>query len=251
MTVPFLDIHTHRAGGSDPAIYNLDQQEIRAMVASAGTAPDKTAPDGTPPPPLPMLSAGIHPWDVAPETIQQDLQRLHKLAGLAQVRLIGECGLDQLKGPGPDLQKEAFAAQIRIANAHNKPLIIHCVKAYDALIAVTKAHPPKVPVIIHGFNKGSELARQLGGHGFLLSFGAALLKPAQLAGSREKQAERPATLALRACWHRGQPFFLETDNSGQHIQEIYGQAAKLLKISVEALKDVIFASWEKVGLNHE
>lgn len=61
MTVPFLDIHTHRVGGSDPAIYNLDQQEIRTMVASAGTAPDKTAPDGAPLPRFPYYPLASTP----------------------------------------------------------------------------------------------------------------------------------------------------------------------------------------------
>ncbi len=265
MNIPFLDIHTHRipvpqneqallsannrTETTTLAVYNLPFSELRGEQHEYA-------------PPRSWKSAGIHPWDVNPETLQEDLRQLDKLAGHDQVLLIGECGLDKMKGPELKIQQQAFTAQIRIANIHHKPLIVHCVRAFEELIAITKEHPPQVPVIIHGFNKSPELARQLCNHGFLFSFGAALLKPKQPAGLPEKQVDRqpgnsgkqtdnPAARCLQACWNQGQPFFLETDNSSHDIQEIYGQAAKLLKISVEALKDVIFASWKKIGLNHE
>lgn len=237
MAVPFLDIHTHRASVSNPAVYNLDQKDFEAMAAM-----DK--PTGLPSDTFPLLSAGIHPWSVDQNKLEEHLRQLEKLVGNNRVRLIGECGLDKLRGPEMEIQKIAFTAQIQLANQHQKPLIIHCVRAYSELIAVTKACPPKVPLIIHGFNRGPELAQQLTDHGFLLSFGAAL-------GQKKLKENTPAALALQQCWNLGQPFFLETDNSTLSIEEIYALAANLLKISEDALKDAIFASWKKIGLNHE
>lgn len=165
--LPFLDIHTHRASGSNPAVYNLDQKDFEAM-----TAMDKRA--GLTVDTFPLLSAGIHPWFVDKNKLGKQLRQLEKLAGNSRVRLIGECGLDKLRGPEMEIQKIAFAAQIQLANHYQKPLVIHCVRAYNELIAVTKVTPPKVPLILHGFNRGPELARQLTDHGYLLSFGANL-----------------------------------------------------------------------------
>ena len=256
--LPFLDIHTHLANSSGLAIYNLDQLEIRKMAAvdqpvesngdvfsartaSGGTRPTAISPDATS---LPLLSAGIHPWFVDKNKLGKQLRQLEKLAGNSRVRLIGECGLDKLRGPEMEIQKIAFAAQIQLANHYQKPLVIHCVRAYNELIAVTKVTPPKVPLILHGFNRGPELARQLTDHGYLLSFGANLAQ-------KKPKENTPVALALQQCWDKGQAFFLETDNSTLSIEEIYKHAANLLKISEDALKDAIFASWKKIGLNHE
>lgn len=265
MNIPFLDIHTHRipVPQNEEAILPTDNRTETAVLAVYNLSfsvlrgeQHEYVPSSS------WKSAGIHPWDVNPETLQEDLRQLDKLAGHDQVLLIGECGLDKMKGPELKIQQQAFTDQIRIANARHKPLIVHCVRAFEELIAITKEHPPQVPVIIHGFNKSPELARQLSNHGFLLSFGAALLEPKQPAGLPGKQADsppgddgkqtdNPAGRSLQDCWNRGQPFFLETDNSNANIEEIYARAANLLKISVDALKDAIFASWKKIGLNHE
>lgn len=226
--LPYLDIHTHRTDDSDSAVYNLKLEEIKDIIDNLVIISPNN-----------IFSAGLHPWDVDKEAMQEQLALVDRAAGQDQVRLIGECGLDKLRGPEIEVQKQAFAAQIKLANRHQKPLIIHCVKAYDELITVTKAHPPQVPAIIHGFNKSPELAQQLRGQGFLLSFGAALLNE-----------HSPARKALQDCWQQQQPFFFETDNSPQTITEIYAQAAILLKISEDALKDAIFANWKKIGLKH-
>lgn len=226
--LPYLDIHTHRTDDSDSAVYNLKLEEIKDIIDNLVIIS-----------PISTYSAGLHPWDVDKEAMQEQLALVDRAAGQDQVRLIGECGLDKLRGPEIEVQKEAFAVQIKLANQHQKPLIIHCVKAYDELIDITKAHPPQIPAIIHGFNKSTELARQLRSHGFLLSFGAALLNK-----------HSPARTALQECWQQQHPFFLETDNSPQTITEIHAQAAILLKISEDALKDAIFANWKKIGLKH-
>ena len=68
-----------------------------------------------------------------------------------QVWAIGEVGLDKRNKAYWDLQISLFQQQIEIANALQKPLIIHCVQAIDVCLLYLKA--AQVPVIFHGFRK--------------------------------------------------------------------------------------------------
>ncbi len=136
------------------------------------------------------------------------------------VLAIGECGLDKICNINFVLQQKAFAAQIGLANTINKPLIIHCVKAYEEVEQLLQQNNNKVPVIFHGFNKNKILAQQLISKGFYLSFGKALLLPAM--------QELIKTLPM------GKIFF-ETDDAAINIEEVYVLAAQALQIDINSL----------------
>ena len=72
-------------------------------------------------------SAGIHPQ----ETEQATAENLAKLQGLAErddCVAVGEIGLDYYHADNPEIavQKAAFVAQMEIAGAVKKPILIHC-----------------------------------------------------------------------------------------------------------------------------
>lgn len=215
----FLDIHTH----------NTKQQQgviaIQSLSLSESTflAMPKTKP----------ISIGIHPWYGKLEELPKNMKYLNVLARQENVKLIGECGLDKLRGERMKIQLQILEPQIALAEELQKPLILHCVKAFDELIALKKRVRPTVPMIIHGFNKKYEMAQQLIHQGFYLSFGAAVLKSEEVALALEKTAA---------------PFFLETDEAEIDIKEIYIKVAEIKKITVDELKDVIFANWRQLGL---
>lgn len=238
MSQCFLDLHTHfrqvkpqRKGLEVITIYNLLPQELH---------------DGT----IEMLnerygantyfSAGIHPWYLLPTTVDSQLSVISQYSKSPKVKVIGECGLDKLRGPEMEVQEAAFIQQIRMANEANKPLLIHCVRAYNELIKIRKSMDITVPTVIHGFNKSAELATTLIKHGFLLSFGKALL-------NEDSHAAR----SLVQTFESGHPVFLETDGSEYTIEDIYLKASNLLKVSTEQLKDAIFASWKSIGIYHD
>lgn len=167
-------------------------------------------------------SLGLHPWYLQPEGLQTQLGELGKWAALPNVIAIGECGLDKLTNTDWDLQVNAFAAQIALANELKKPLIIHCVKAYEEVLLLLKDKWVAVPVIFHGFNKNPRLAEQIIKSGYYLSFGAALLQPGS--GAAKTIVNLPADR-----------FFLETDDVPITIQQVYETCALLLKTQTDAL----------------
>lgn len=117
-------------------------------------------------------SVGIHPWDAA-RADERMFERLREMASDPRVVAIGECGLDRRHTPAVDMavQEEVFVRQAELAESLGKPLIIHCVGAFNELVELKKRLKPSVPWIVHGFRGKPELARELVRQGFYLSLG--------------------------------------------------------------------------------
>lgn len=178
------------------------------------------------------FSIGIHPWRIRPDLMENDFKILEERSSDERVLAIGECGLDKLQGVSFELQKPVFEKHILLAEKLSKPLIIHCVKAYEEMINLKKKYKPSTAWIIHGFNKTPETAEQLVRAGFHLSFGA------NIKDSKQKAAE-----ALKIIPENH--FFLETDDSGHDIAEIYATAAEIRGISEEKIAEIIKINFEK------
>ncbi|WP_462240178.1 TatD family hydrolase [Ferruginibacter sp.] len=165
-------------------------------------------------------SIGLHPWYINETTLAQQMEELNNYCNNKNVLAIGECGLDKVCSTDFALQQNAFSQQIVMANAINKPLIIHCVKAFEEVQFLLQQQKVKVPVIFHGFNKSRQLALQLVDKGYYLSFGKALQLPAM----QQVLASVPL-----------QQFFLETDDAEMPIDNIYAVAAPALQIDINTL----------------
>ncbi len=163
-------------------------------------------------------SIGLHPWYLNDRAGLMD--ELQRYAALPNVLAIGECGLDKVCNTPWELQTLVFKQQIQIANTLGKPLIIHCVRAYDELLNILRSEKPSVPVIVHGFNKNERVADRLLSAGVYLSFGAAILNDLSPAAATLKQV--PAEM-----------FFLETDDAQIDITTVYKKAAAIRNISEE------------------
>ncbi len=147
------DTHTHRPDAPDGVI-NYDP-----------------ATDSRPLDPSLAYSVGVHPWNAGKATTEV-MDRVAALAADPCVVAIGETGLDSLRGPAQETQREIFLGHIDIALAAGKPLIIHAVRAWPELLRIAAMYPCKPePWIIHGFRGKPGLARQLLAAGFSLSFG--------------------------------------------------------------------------------
>ncbi len=178
-------------------------------------------------------SYGLHPWYIEKTTIDHDLELLKMVVHEKRCLAIGECGLDKLSRVDFNLQQDVFIEQIKIANQVNKPLIIHCVKAFNELINCLNHHDNKVDVIVHGFNNNENIARIMVNEGFYFSFGKALLG-----------YDSNASKAIKNVGRKN--FFLETDDADISIKYIYKKAAELLGIEEEFVKQQLQANFERV-----
>lgn len=139
---------------------------------------------------------------------------------------VGECGLDKRIQINMLKQIDFFSKWVDLAIAYHKPLIIHCVKAFNDVINVLEDKHCRVPVIFHGFNNGLNTAELLLQKGYYLSFGKALLGFDSNASKCIRQTPKSQLL-------------LETDDTDLSIKFIYNKAARLLGINEQALKDQI------------
>jgi len=157
---PFIDLHTHQ-----PKPSNTQNWSILNIMAGNPLPND----------PLIKCSYGIHPWQIKAGNLTYLIKKLKQEAAKQQVIAIGEAGLDKLIETPIKEQETIFELHIEIALENNKPLIIHCVKAYSELLAMRKKYPSGV-WIIHGFGGKAELAKQLIDKDIKLSIGSALTK---------------------------------------------------------------------------
>ena len=204
----YPDIHTHRRrGDAYPAILNTQEE----------------ATDGT-------ISVGIHPWYVD-NGWKERFHTIEELAKTQNVVAIGECGIDKVRMTATlKTQVEAFRAHIALSERLQKPLIIHCVKAYETIIALHKETKPQQTWIIHAFRGKPQQASQLVKAGLHLSLG-------------EYFNEESARCIP------GDRLFIESDDSDTPINEIYSSIASARGCSVEELIHTVHENLARCGFN--
>lgn len=202
----YIDIHTHRQPTEIPTEivafcnYIVENAE-EPMTGTIGL-------DG-------RYSAGIHPWYIHDDGISQ-FKKLQEIAIQSNIYMIGEAGLDKLTATPLPIQIKLFEAQAALAESLQKPLVIHCVKAWQELFEVHRRIRPTMPWLIHGFRGKGDLARQLVRKGCYLSFGVHF---------------HPASVL--AAWP--DRLFAETDEAVDSIQTIYQQLAAAIGCPLSAL----------------
>jgi TatD DNase family protein len=215
----FIDFHTH-CDRKSPDLLNLQTLHV---------TPELQAED------LPNIcSLGLHPWFIH----NSSWQNLVDLAKLPNVVAIGECGLDRNIDLPLETQISIFKRHIELAETLQKPLVIHCVRAFSELIALKKNTKSSIPWIIHGFHKKEEVFQQLLKHDFYFSFGAAIL------------SDRSPILNAIAIIPNGR-FLLETDDRTDiSIKQIYDRTAALRHVSLETLQTQLAETYHQlIGLH--
>ena len=177
------DIHTHRFTDSAPEEVLLSCPVLQNEIPVEAV----------------YVSAEVHPWCLTAENLFCQIERMENILSDPRVIALGEVGLDKLTLCPYHIQQKAFEEIVRISEEYSKPLIIHCVKSVDELIAIKKKMRPVLPWIMHGF-RGEHYNSQV---------------------MKEIPIER---------------LFLETDESNVSIDELYNRAAAIRHISAEELK---------------
>ena len=210
----FFNLHTHKFTNQDDIVEIVNQypQEF-----------DET---------IPNYSIGIHPWYIVEDRIDEDLAIIEDKLMTINCISIGECGLDKRIEISMALQQMVFEKQLALAEKHQKPVIIHCVGAFQEIIAIKKKMNISVPMVIHGFSKNIEMANQLVKNGFYLSFGKSLF---QIKDMEMVFNSVPKDRIL-----------LETDTIEKDIKAVYEIAAKYRNIDLEEMIAIISANYNSI-----
>jgi len=210
----FFNLHTHQSSKQADVLELVNQypQEFDAAI--------------------PCYSIGIHPWYIVEDRIDADLEIIEIKLKDKKCLAVGECGLDKRIVIPMALQQMVFEKQLALAEKYRKPVVIHCVAAFQEVIAIKKKMNISVPMIIHGFSKNKETAEQLIVNGFYISFGKYLLR-------------NPDLEMVFKCIPK-ERLFLETDTIEEVIAAVYELAAKYRNIEIEEMATIICANFDSV-----
>ena len=210
----FFNLHTHQFSNQSNVLELVNQypQEFDASI--------------------PNYSIGIHPWHIFEDRIDEDLIIIESKLNDEKCLAIGECGLDKRIEFPMALQQMVFEKQLALAEKYRKPVVIHCVAAFQEVIAIKKKMAISVPMIIHGFSKNKQTAMQLIANGFYISFGKYLLRNPEL------------ELVFKTI--PKERLFLETDTIEEGIAAVYELAAKFRNIEMGEMKAIINANFDTV-----
>ena len=113
---------------------------------------------------------GFHPWNISESEMDRNLEFIE--SHMDKAVAIGEVGLDYHKRvrarADKDLQKRVLMEVLRIAEAHQKPAIIHSRYAWrDALNSVEEAQIKKA--VFHWYTGTSSVLRDIVSQGYFIS----------------------------------------------------------------------------------
>lgn len=216
---PFINIHTHRDNctSDEVSLINIFAEEFEGYALNESC----------------FYSVGLHPWNIKKTDTEKAIENVRKAAECPMVKTIGETGLDRAIDVSWEVQTEIFIRHLEIAEEAQKPVMIHCVRAFSDIIAIKKKYKFTRPWIIHGYNSNLQTARELLKYGCYLSFGKFLFN------SRSKVPEVFPEVPM-------DHIFLECDDSNLRIKEVYLKASALKNISPVDLKRLMKENFLKL-----
>jgi len=213
----------------------IDGASCRAALAAAEAFPQVYA------------AIGRHP-NAAKGFDDADLAELRALAEHERCLAIGETGLDFYREGAPRAdQQRAFAAQIELARATGKPLVIHSRAAESETLEQLAGEADGVRVVMHCFSMPARLAECLE-RGYAISFAgnvtyksAAELSEAARLVPEERllvETDAPYLTPQAVRKQRNQPAFVA--HTLAFLAELRGVSAQALGAAVQRNAAAVF-----------
>jgi TatD DNase family protein len=197
-------------------------------------------------------SIGLHPHEASEGTDGvAALLRRETSATPGPVVAVGECGLDYYYEHSPRAaQREAFAAQIALAHAHQLALIIHARDAWDDLFDILEAERVPERTVLHCFTGGPEEAERCLRAGMFVSFSgiitfknAADVRAAAAMCPLDRLLVETDSPFLAPVPHRGrtnEPSFVSL--VGAAVAQVKGRPLDEIRESTAAAAELAFAT---------
>ncbi|MBR5849946.1 MAG: TatD family hydrolase [Alistipes sp.] len=171
-----------------------------------------------------IRTVGVHPWQAAAATLPD-------AEAVRAAEAVGEIGLDKVCSVDFEAQKTVFEAQLKLAEQQAKPVVLHCVKAFNEMMQCLAGRSLPA-VIFHGFIGSKEQAQQALLRGYYLSFGArTATSPKTIEALRQTPLDR---------------LFVESDEATTPLGELYAEIASLRGITSEELQAVTRANYRRI-----
>ena len=140
-------------------------------------------------------SFGLHPWYIKNRSTVwlKNLEDFLKTMPSA----VGEIGLDHsLADFNEQEQNSVFISQLELANQLQRPVTIHCRKAWESLLKILKAIVPHCGGMIHSYSGSAELIPALEDYGLYLSFSGSVTRSGNKRGRKAIGTVSPERLLI-------------------------------------------------------
>lgn len=188
-----------------------------------------------------LPSFGLYPLNVSGKS-EQWLAKLKSFL-LSIPSGVGEIGLDNsVEGQNNREQEEAFVAQLRLARELQRPVTIHCRKAWGRLMDILRQEcGVKHGGIMHTYSGSPELVRPLEEMGLSISFSGAITRE----GNRRGHQSLPLVSLDRLMLETDSPGLMPVGAEGAcnepaNLPVIARKAASLLGKSVETVAELTY-----------
>jgi TatD DNase family protein len=199
-------------------------------------------------------SYGLHPWFV--NQICENWREL--LAGYVRVGKagIGEVGLDRwIADYDSTRQEDAFIHQLRLAAELDRPVTIHCLKAWGRLLEILHEEKLACGFLLHSYGGPAEMIPkfvELGGYFSLSGYFSHARKERQREVFRTVPCDRllietdapdmalpPERISYKLAGESGSEL-----NHPANIRAVYGFAAELYNLTLEELSSIVETNFQ-------
>jgi Mg-dependent DNase len=187
-----------------------------------------------------LASFGLHPWYVSERT-EWWLDKLEELLVALPGAGVGEIGLDHaMDRPTHGIQEEIFLYQFRLANRLNRPVSIHCRRAFERVIELLeKEGGVGHGGVLHSYSGSRELVPAFEKLGLYISFSGSITT----VGNRRGAEAIAAVSKDRLLIETDSPDIVPAEgkaglNEPANLVFILGKASQILAVSPDEIAQI-------------
>lgn len=252
-----VDSHAHLSGGQfekdrDQVIHRAFDEGVAAILCPAEISEPKNLNitlDISNEYERIIAAGGVHPH-LAKNFTPECLTTIEELSQSHRIYAVGEIGLDfHYNFSPPEVQKDVFRQQLRLAERLGLPVVIHSRNARDDVIAIVEDENFSRGGILHCFTEDWAFAEQMIRKDFLISFSGILTYP-NADQLREVAVQIPQDKLLIET---DSPYLVPAPYRGMikrnepvYVKEVAHWLADLKKVSIEEIAQITKQNFESV-----
>ncbi len=198
---------------------------------------------------------GVHPWEVRDLPSGWEATLRHYLQEFPCAG-VGEVGLDKwVRGANVPLQLSILRPQLAIAQQLQRPVTLHCLRAWGTLRDLLRQERLTVPFLLHAYAGPAEWVEEFAEMGAYFSFSPYFLHERKRAAAVERfarvpasrlliETDAPAMLGPAETWGAEQEPWSQTHQHPSNLACIYAATAQALNRDLTTLTSHCTANFQ-------
>lgn len=197
--------------------------------------------------PILIPAFGLHPWYID-ERSEKWLFKLEEMLVSFPSAAVGEIGLDHvIDRKDKSEQLDVFSAQIELAARYNRPVSIHCRKAWGDLISLFEEKDCVCQEgVIHSYSGSAELIDRLVKFGFFISFSGSVTFERNRKAQESVKRTRLDRLLVESDSPDIPPYGVEGVNEPCNMINVIKRIAEIRGVDPQEIARITYENAERV-----